>query len=102
MASFVSRAPGKDTKNYLNHKALWFVIADLPPFSAIEGDGMLDLLNALHPLYVPPSRKTLRVMLETEYLQVKEQIMFVTKPIIVTWPTDETNFRNQYLLCSHM
>lgn len=61
-------------KEKTDKAAFWYVVCDLHPLSAVEGEGLEKFLRQLNPAYKPPCRQTIRKLLDSEYARAKKQV----------------------------
>ncbi|KAM9319198.1 uncharacterized protein KZ484_023494 [Pholidichthys leucotaenia] len=58
----------------LDEAVLNFILKDCQPLSIVESEGFRELIQALQPSYVLPTRKTIKQMVAKKYKEERERV----------------------------
>ncbi|KAM9408688.1 uncharacterized protein KZ484_001083 isoform 1-T2 [Pholidichthys leucotaenia] len=68
------RIDAASRKQMLDEALLNFMVKDCQPLSIVESEGFRELIQALQPSYVLPTRKTIKQMLAKKYEEEQERV----------------------------
>ncbi|KAM9391425.1 uncharacterized protein KZ484_002886 [Pholidichthys leucotaenia] len=80
------------SKQVLDEALLNFIVKDYQPLSIVENEGFRELVQALQPSYVLPTRKTIKQMLAKKYEEEQERVkMQVQQAVAITFGNISTS-----------
>ncbi|KAM9322088.1 uncharacterized protein KZ484_020324 isoform 2-T2 [Pholidichthys leucotaenia] len=68
------RIDAASRKQMLDEALLNFMVKDCQPLSIVESEGFRELVQALQPSYVLPTRKTIKQMVAKKYKEKRERV----------------------------
>ncbi|KAM9425172.1 uncharacterized protein KZ484_007685 isoform 1-T2 [Pholidichthys leucotaenia] len=86
------RIDSASRKQMLDEAVLNFIPKDCQPLSIVESEGFRELIQALQPSYVLPTRKTIKQMVAKKYKEERERVkMQVQQAVAITFGNISTS-----------